>query len=1068
MRTFVTSSPTLYNRRICLPLLAATLMAVVGCGARASPAEEAAGLLHVLLGERFTVGRASGATAWAPCSVIDSVGIIPRLTCGEELKPGSERFERLAAAERRVRPDLAESNPADLRVMALLDLRWRESSPAAVERAVQAMEHAARLAPDDPAVLNDLSLAYLAKAERDQQLAPMLRALDAADQALARDSLLAPALFNRALILERLYLVDGARAGWFRYRAVERSPLWRAEADRHLRRLTQVADTVSWDGLIAGPPPSLDARARAGIAARVRRSPQSAREAGSFALLREWGIAELRGERDRAARLLAVCREISRQSRALGVDGSVGLAVQAIDSAEGAPSRRRTLATGHVLLGDGFRQFSLARYDSAGLSLARAERMLGAAGSPAARWARFYRGAAGVNSVDYVRGDRLLGRVLAEAGPDEPTLVGKALWALGVSQLRRGNYGSATRLYDRAEPYIARSREAENQGALALLLAEGLSLAGQTVPGETEAYRALRLLSPFRRSNFLSNHLAIVASSARAQGLRFAALDLTDEMVGVAKSVAKPNVVALALCARARDYAATGRRAAARADVEQAVYWAARIGHGPGRDRLQANVSLARGQLARRDDPGAALPLLADAVATYRGFKQDLYLPVALYEAAQAAAATRDTARALEWLRQAVDHIEGQQESFTSTEVRATFAETVENVFDALIAIELARGRSTSAFELLERSRTAAWRGTAQPAHGSGTPSPPTLARVKAALPADMLLIEYALLPDQLVIWTASSAGWRERRVAMGRDSVAALVERFAREAAQARPGPGGADARLYDLLLRPVASELRGVHRLAVVPDRELGRLPFAALRDTATGRYVVQTLELRTLPSTAFFLAATAGARPTQPVAATLVVGNPALDAAARVTLPDLPGAAREAVAVAALYGGQPLTRAAATRGAVLRLLPQTSIFHFAGHAVMNSEQPELSYLALAPDGTRGDGNLPAREIGELRLSNMQVVVLSACSSLTPRATHTGAVAGLAYSFLRAGSPATVSTLWDVDDAATTPLLVDFHRRLAAGVPAPEALRLAQVDALKSREHAPQGWAAFIYTGP
>jgi CHAT domain-containing protein len=71
------------------------------------------------------------------------------------------------------------------------------------------------------------------------------------------------------------------------------------------------------------------------------------------------------------------------------------------------------------------------------------------------------------------------------------------------------------------------------------------------------------------------------------------------------------------------------------------------------------------------------------------------------------------------------------------------------------------------------------------------------------------------------------------------------------------------------------------------------------------------------------------------------------------------------------------------------------------------------------------------------------------------------------LAYSFLRAGVPATVSTLWDVRDEDVANLLVDFHRRLVERKPAAEALRSAQREAIK-KGSAPRAWAAFIYTGP
>jgi CHAT domain-containing protein len=112
-----------------------------------------------------------------------------------------------------------------------------------------------------------------------------------------------------------------------------------------------------------------------------------------------------------------------------------------------------------------------------------------------------------------------------------------------------------------------------------------------------------------------------------------------------------------------------------------------------------------------------------------------------------------------------------------------------------------------------------------------------------------------------------------------------------------------------------------------------------------------------------------------------------------------------------------------------------------------------------------------LAAREIATLRLSTVDVVVLSACHTLSARPSRTGAAAGLAYSFLRAGVPATVSTLWDVGDDAVGSVLVDFHRLVQRGVDPPEALRRAQVAALASPRadrRAPAAWGAFVYTGP
>ena len=64
-------------------------------------------------------------------------------------------------------------------------------------------------------------------------------ALSAADRALRIDGRLAEALFNRALILERLGLSGEARAAWQRYLEVDGASHWAEEARTRLSRLSE-------------------------------------------------------------------------------------------------------------------------------------------------------------------------------------------------------------------------------------------------------------------------------------------------------------------------------------------------------------------------------------------------------------------------------------------------------------------------------------------------------------------------------------------------------------------------------------------------------------------------------------------------------------------------------------------------------------------------------------------------------------------------------------------------------------------------------------------------------------
>lgn len=1027
-------------------------------------------LLRLILSERFTAGRLSNQRAWQECAPVDTAALVPRVRCGTSPLSNPRSYRRIVRALRNSpHPLNADDSLQVLRGTALIDLRTADTSSAAAERAAASLEQALRLSPHDASVLNDLAVAYLAVGERTQQLTPMLRALDAIERAVLADSLDLSILFNRALILQRLYLISSAERAWTRYLAVERDPRWRAEGESHTRRIRQIADTASWNSYLIQPPELIAPADRVQIRRQVRQSPQLAREF-AFQVLGQWGLAAARGDRARASRSLAVAREIGNVAAAFGLDLSISLAVNEIVSQAEHPNRLQKLAAAHADFAQGFNLFYRAEYEHAAGTLSRAAAELRAVASPLDRWATFYHGAAEMNLGHFARADSLFRRVVAEAGPAEPALLGKAVWVIGVNQLRQGNYERAITYYRDAVPYLVRAREPENQATISYLLSEALLLAGQTTQARAEELRGLRLLSPFRRSGFLNNHLTIVTLDARGAGLGYAALAVMNEVLQIAHLVGRADVIAWAFQARARESDALGLTEAAEADLEEAMRWVDSIDAGRGHDRIRADVMLIRGQMLRDKNPRAAFDTLSRVVDVYREVGIGMNLPAALFETALAAEAAGNLHSARLHLVDAIRQIERQQSSYHTVEMRATRAETVEHVFDAMIQLELAQGRSASALGYLERSRMAAWPRDSRPDPGSGVSGIRDLTvRIADRIPPGMLFLNYALLPDRLIIWSASRRGWRHHTIFVSRDSTAALVARFHREASAPERTANSARAKLFDLLVRPVAGELRGVRQLTIVPDRELFRLPFAALWDRETRTYVVERYQVRTIPNAAFLVTAVDAAA-AGPAASALVVGNPALGRDLRSALPTLPSAAREAEQVARLYGSkQTLVGTAASRDALLEHLPNFAVFHFAGHAVFNSEQPELSYLALSEGDD--DAILRAREIGGLRLSNLEVVVLSACSTLNPRSTRAGGNAGLAYSFLRAGAPATISTVWDVSDEPTSEVLVEFHRRLTSGVPAPEALRLAQVAVLRgsgSQPRAPIAWAAFVYTGP
>jgi len=141
------------------------------------------------------------------------------------------------------------------------------------------------------------------------------------------------------------------------------------------------------------------------------------------------------------------------------------------------------------------------------------------------------------------------------------------------------------------------------------------------------------------------------------------------------------------------------------------------------------------------------------------------------------------------------------------------------------------------------------------------------------------------------------------------------------------------------------------------------------------------------------------------------------------------------------------------------------------FAGHAIANREEPSFSRLVFSPDpAAAGSALLFARDLRQMRLDHLRLVVLSACATAPGSRTRGAGFAGITQAFLEAGTPAVVATLWRIDDAAARRVVLEFHRRLLAGEDGASALRSAQLALLHDRAdllRQPPGWAAFELIG-
>lgn len=302
-------------------------------------------------------------------------------------------------------------------------------------------------------------------------------------------------------------------------------------------------------------------------------------------------------------------------------------------------------------------------------------------------------------------------------------------------------------------------------------------------------------------------------------------------------------------------------------------------------------------------------------------------------------------------------------------------------------------------------------------------------------------------------------------------DSMVAPIERFA-AFLQAGREPAPLAKSLSDALIVPVINALPAtVQRLVVVPDGELHRLPFAALRNP-DGTPLLTRVEIAIAPSVEDALGSAAiVARRTMTRGSALLVGAPHPMPARpgdSTTWPDLPGARAEVRAVRGMLGnaavleGDAVTRATLAR----RFADGGTVLHVATHAVATPASFVSAGFVIAPTASDGDAglfDLPALAAQPLPFD---LVVLSACSSgegvlLSGQALH-----GLVSTALDAGARGVVATRWRLDDTAIVPHVERFYDELLRGRDVVSALHHVRLTAMRSGV-SPAIWANLEYFG-
>jgi CHAT domain-containing protein len=396
------------------------------------------------------------------------------------------------------------------------------------------------------------------------------------------------------------------------------------------------------------------------------------------------------------------------------------------------------------------------------------------------------------------------------------------------------------------------------------------------------------------------------------------------------------------------------------------------------------------------------------------------------------------------------------------------------------------------------------------------SPQPPTVDEIRRiAQQQNATLVEYSIVEDQLYIWVIQPDGTINLRTVNLDELDLSLPDAAARSLAAASQGDtrgatqnqglnalveGTRDEvenpqttteaeeitpkryrnrrlwKTYQLLIEPIEDLLPNnpTDRVVIIPQGSLFSVPFAALQDEE-GNYLIEKHTIVKAPAIQVLdLAHQQRQRLTQQnQQTTLVVGNPVMPSIPpkvdkpAAQLDPLPGAETEAKAISQLLQTEPLVGSQATETAVVQQMKSAKIIHLATHGLLQ----ELKHLGLGVPGAMAlapsaedDGLLTSEEILNLNL-NAELVVLSACKTGKGDITGDGVV-GLSRSFISAGTPSILASLWDVNDHSTAMLMQEFYRQLQQNPDKAAALRQAMLVTMEEYPK-PEFWAAFMLIG-
>ena len=270
------------------------------------------------------------------------------------------------------------------------------------------------------------------------------------------------------------------------------------------------------------------------------------------------------------------------------------------------------------------------------------------------------------------------------------------------------------------------------------------------------------------------------------------------------------------------------------------------------------------------------------------------------------------------------------------------------------------------------------------------------------------------------------------------------------------------------------------GITKIYYAPDGVYHKISLVTLFNPDTKEYLLDNLEIVQVTSTKNLISLK------EEVSTTilefdnvLLVGRPSYTLGSGSQ--DLPGTEAEVNEIREVLEKNGITSHIKLRDDAsekeIKALLNSNLVHIATHGFFNDKSKNggeffdpmmnagllLADVGNARDDEEEDGILTAYEIMNLELSNVEMIVLSACETALGEISSGEGIYGLQRAFFVGGAKNLIMSLWKVDDQATKELMTTFYKEyLKKGDK--RAAFISTQQKIKKKYKSPIYWGAFV----